>query len=154
MRILNIRHVILRWHFSYFALPVVVKAMTLSATSWEAVASFCEHYAPEGGSGANQGGWPLADPSRRRRPGRRRRLHGLMQPPWPSGGVTEPVLGAPSPAPHTPVKGELPTYSREVLQIPEWAPTGELLTRRGRMPWFPRSAWHGMHDSRREYSGV
>jgi hypothetical protein len=51
---------------------------------------------------------PLADPSRRRRPGRRRRLHGLMQLPWPSGRATEPVLGAPSPAPHTPVRWTSP----------------------------------------------
>jgi hypothetical protein len=35
----------------------------------------------------------------------------------------------------------------------EWAPTGELSTLRGRMPWFLRSASRGTHDSRREYSG-
>jgi hypothetical protein len=130
------------------ALPAVVKAMALNATSWEAVASFCEHIMLQKETAERiREVDPVADLSHRRRPGRRWRQHGLMQPLGPSGGVTDPVLGAPSPAPHTPVRTELPTYSREVLQIPEWLPKCELSTRRGRMPWFHGSALRGTHDS-------
>jgi hypothetical protein len=39
-------------------------------------------------------------------------------------------------------------YSREVLHTPEWAPTGILSTRRGRIPWFPRSASRDKHDNK------
>jgi hypothetical protein len=64
------------------ALPVIVKAMTLSATSWEAVASFYEHIMLQKEAAERiREADPLADPSRRRRPGIRRRLHGLMQQP-------------------------------------------------------------------------
>jgi hypothetical protein len=64
------------------ALLAVVKAMAHSASSWEAVASFCEYIMLQKEAAERiREADPLADPSRRRRPGRRRRLHGLMQPP-------------------------------------------------------------------------
>lgn len=63
-------------------LPAIVQSMVSSATAWEAVAAFCEQVmqqkeAAERGREEN----PLAPPNRRRRTGRRRRLHGLMEPP-------------------------------------------------------------------------
>jgi hypothetical protein len=65
---------------------------------------------------------------------------------------TEPFLGAPLPTPRILVTGGFSTYFREVIQIPERTTTSKLSMRRGRMPWFPRSASRGTHDSGREYS--
>jgi hypothetical protein len=64
------------------SLPAVVQAMAHSARSWAAVASFCEHVMLQKEAAERRREVdPLAAPNRRRRPGRNRRLYGLMHPP-------------------------------------------------------------------------
>ncbi|RVE47213.1 hypothetical protein evm_008181 [Chilo suppressalis] len=69
------------------SLPTLVRAMVDSATSWEAVASFCEQIMlqREAAERAREED-PSADPIRKRRVGRRRRQYAALQPPSRGGG--------------------------------------------------------------------
>jgi hypothetical protein len=64
------------------SLPAVVQATARSASSWEAVVSFCEHVMlQKEAAERRREDDPLAAPSRKRKPGRNKRLYGLMHPP-------------------------------------------------------------------------
>jgi hypothetical protein len=63
------------------SLPTVIKVMVSSATSWDAVASFCEHVMLQKEAAVRVRENVLAAPICRRRIGWRRSLHSQMQSP-------------------------------------------------------------------------